>query len=102
MNLDKNNLDFESINDKKFRAVQVYEFLYKNQMIFCGASGSSGGGGAGGNGGNGGNGGGSYNNNNSYQRQGDSFSQSAPRVDNSNSLGSFGTEVSFSDEDLPF
>ncbi len=55
-----------------------------------------------GGGGNGGNGGGSYNNNNSYQRQGDSFSQSAPRVDNSNSLGSFGTEVSFSDEDLPF
>ena len=55
-----------------------------------------------GGGGNGGNGGGSYNNNNSYQRQGDSFSQSAPRVDNSNSLGSFGTEVSFSDEDLTF
>lgn len=55
-----------------------------------------------GGGGNGGNGGGSYNNNNSYQRQGDSFSQSVPRVDNSNSLGSFGTEVSFSDEDLPF
>lgn len=53
----------------------------------------------GGNGG--GNNGGGYNNNN-YQRRDESFAQPVPRVDNSSSLGSFGTEVSFSDEDLPF
>ena len=37
--------------------------------------------------------------NQNYQRQNDQFTQAAP---SDNSLGSFGTEVSFSDEDLPF
>lgn len=37
--------------------------------------------------------------NQNYQRQNDQFTQAAP---SDNSLGSFGTEVSFSDDDLPF
>ena len=37
--------------------------------------------------------------NQNYQRQNDQFTQAAP---SDNGLGSFGTEVSFSDEDLPF
>ena len=37
--------------------------------------------------------------NQNYQRQNDQFTQAAP---GDNGLGSFGTEVSFSDEDLPF
>ena len=45
-------------------------------------------------------GGGNYGGQNqNYQRQNDQFTQAMP---SDNSLGSFGTEVSFSDEDLPF
>ncbi len=45
-------------------------------------------------------GGGNYGGQNqNYQRQNDQFTQAAP---GDNGLGSFGTEVSFSDEDLPF
>lgn len=58
-------------------------------------------------GGGGGNqGGGNYGGNyggqsqNNYQRQNDQFTQ--PATPSDNGLGSFGTEVSFSDEDLPF
>lgn len=62
-------------------------------------------GGGGGNTGGAGYGGNNYNGNyggqpqNNYQHQNEPFSQPAAPSDN---LGSFGTEVSFSDEDLPF
>lgn len=60
-----------------------------------------GGGSTGGNAG-GGNYGGGYSAQpqNNYQHQNDQFTQNAAPSDNN--LGSFGTEVSFSDEDLPF
>ncbi|MEE0510783.1 MAG: single-stranded DNA-binding protein [Peptococcaceae bacterium] len=57
-----------------------------------------------GGGGNANNGGDSYGGNyggqnQNYQHQNDQFTQAAP---SDHSLGSFGTEVSFSDDDLPF
>ena len=71
----------------------VTEVVADRVEFLGGGSGNAGGGNYGGN-----NYGGQPQNN--YQRQNDQFSQPAAPADNG--LGSFGTEVSFSDEDLPF
>lgn len=71
----------------------VTEVVADRVEFLGGGSGNAGGGNYGGN-----NYGGQPQNN--YQRQNDQFSQ--PAVPADNGLGSFGTEVSFSDEDLPF
>ena len=71
----------------------VTEVVADRVEFLGGGSGNAGGGNYGGN-----NYGGQPRNN--YQRQNDQFSQPATPADNG--LGSFGTEVSFSDEDLPF
>lgn len=71
----------------------VTEVVADRVEFLGGGSGNAGGGNYGGN-----NYGGQPQNN--YQRQNDQFSQPSAPADNG--LGSFGTEVSFSDEDLPF
>lgn len=85
-------LQVRTYDDKDGRRQWISEVV-ANNVEFLGSGNSSSSGNYGGN-----NYGGQPQNN--YQRQNEPFSQPAASADNG--LGSFGTEVSFSDEDLPF